>query len=341
MSVVVKSCAAVLLAALLALQLSDSPAAAADVPAHPANIVVFGDSLSDRGNAFAASRHTEPPSPPYFDGRFSNGPVWVELFAREFGLEARPAAGGGTNYAVGGAKTGRGLNSLKNQATAFLVRHSLSGISQDDLFVIFGGGNDLDDALDSSDPAGVVAEAAANIRDIIEDLAHRGAANFLVPNLPNKGLTPASRRRGTPREEQTLSIAFNMALNAVLDDVGPRLGVNVIRVNLFDLGQNVVAMPAAFGFSNVTDPCLVEQDPGFTVCAGPESSVFWDNIHPTARAHELIAGAAIAAYRLIAVAEAAAPGTAAPSATRSTSFAQELINDVKREIDRILPRGLR
>jgi phospholipase/lecithinase/hemolysin len=340
MSVFAKSCVAALLATVLTLRLSGISAVAADVPAHPTGIVVFVDSLSDRGNAFAASLHTEPPSPPYFDGRFSNGPVWVELFAREFGLEAGPAAGGGTNYAVGGAKTGSGPDSLKNQATAFLVLQGLSELSRDDLFVVFGGGNDLNDALDSLDPAGVVADAAANIRDIIEDLAARGAVNFLVPNLPNKGLTPAARGRGTPREEQTLSIAFNMALNAVLDDVGPRLGVNVIRVNLFDLAQHVVAMPAAFGFSNVTDPCLVE-DPGFTVCDAPGSYIFWDDIHPTGRAHELIAGAAIAAYRLTVVADAGADGTAETGARHSPSFAQELIDNVKREIDRIVPRAFR
>jgi outer membrane lipase/esterase len=312
MSVLMKSCVAALLATLLTFRLSDIPAVAADVPAHPTGIVVLGDSLSDSGNAFVASLHTEPPSPPYFDGRFSNGPVWVELFAREFGLEARPAASGGTNYAFGGAKTGSGLNSLKNQAVAFQALQGLSDLTQNDLFVVFGGANDLNDALGSSDPAGVVAEAAANIRDIIEDLAARGAIHFLVPNLPNKGLTPTARSRGTPREEQALSIAFNMALNTVLDDVGPRLGVNVIRVNLFDLGQNVVAMPATFGFSNVTDPCLVEQDTGFTVCGTPGSYIFWDDIHVAARGHELIAAAAIAAYRLTAVADAAAPGTAEP-----------------------------
>lgn len=336
MSIFVKSCAAAQLAGLMTLGLLDIQAVAADIPVQPAGIVVFGDSLSDSGNVFTATRHAEPPSPPYFDGRFSNGSVWVELFAQAFGLEARPAAGGGRNYAVGGAKTGSGLDSLKNQASAFLALHSLDGLRQDDLFVVFGGGNDLSDAVGSLDAASIVADAAGNIRDIIEDLARRGAANFLVPNLPNKGLSPAARDRGTPQEEQALSMAFNVALSAALDDVGPRLGVNIIRVNLFDLAQNVVATPAAFGFSNVTGPCLVEQGAGFTICEAPGSYVFWDHIHPTARGHELIAGAAIAAYRLMAAADAAAPGGATSGGSRSRSFTQELIDDVKREIDRIL-----
>ena len=51
-------------------------------------LVVFGDSLSDTGNA----------------GRFSNGPVWVEGVANGLGLSVRPSESGGTNYAIGGAR---------------------------------------------------------------------------------------------------------------------------------------------------------------------------------------------------------------------------------------------
>ena len=40
---------------------------------HIKNIYVFGDSLSDNGSLFAASGGMAPPSPPYFNGRFSNG----------------------------------------------------------------------------------------------------------------------------------------------------------------------------------------------------------------------------------------------------------------------------
>jgi outer membrane lipase/esterase len=40
-------------------------------------IVAFGDSLIDTGNFFAASGQTTPASPPYFNGRWTNGPAWV------------------------------------------------------------------------------------------------------------------------------------------------------------------------------------------------------------------------------------------------------------------------
>ena len=45
------------------------------------NLVVFGDSLSDMGNGNnSAIVSVVFSSPPYWKGRFSNGPVWIEQF---------------------------------------------------------------------------------------------------------------------------------------------------------------------------------------------------------------------------------------------------------------------
>lgn len=47
-------------------------------------LVVFGDSLSDNGNAlFLDPLFFMPPTPPYFNGRFSNGLNWVDYFPSE------------------------------------------------------------------------------------------------------------------------------------------------------------------------------------------------------------------------------------------------------------------
>ena len=48
-------------------------------------LYVFGDSLSDTGNA--ASVVNDLP-PPYYKNRFSNGPVAVEVLAKKLGLSA-------------------------------------------------------------------------------------------------------------------------------------------------------------------------------------------------------------------------------------------------------------
>ena len=289
------------------------PPAYAQAPS-PDKIIVFGDSLSDTGNAFEATGHREPPSPPYFDGRFSNGPVWVEDFAARFGLKVDPALRGGTNYAVGGAKIGTDLDSMKNQVQLFLVTRR---IHSNDVFVVFGGGNDLQPGV----TAGFVAATAMKVGDIVKNLAAHGAAIFLVPNIPNKGLSPSARSAGTTAEEQELTKAFNAAVDVILNDAATRLNVKIIRVDLFTLAQSAVAMPTPFGFTNVTDPCLVDT----TVCSDPDSYLFWDDIHPTARAHQFIASAALAAF------EAASMEVSQPFSTHP-SVVDSVVNEVRKFI---------
>src|SRR5688500_5638293 len=47
-------------------------------------IVAFGDSLTDNGNLYASEAY--PPSPPYFEGRGTNGPVAVEYLSAALGV---------------------------------------------------------------------------------------------------------------------------------------------------------------------------------------------------------------------------------------------------------------
>src|SRR3954468_4438171 len=71
-------------------------------------IVVFGDSLSDTGNVNNQTFGISPGSG-YYEGRFSNGPVWVEGLATNLGVAAPTySRGGGRDYAYGGAHTGGG-----------------------------------------------------------------------------------------------------------------------------------------------------------------------------------------------------------------------------------------
>ena len=52
-------------------------------------IVSFGDSLSDVGNAYLGSGMTQPaPVSAYYQGHFSNGPIWVEYLAKDLGVAA-------------------------------------------------------------------------------------------------------------------------------------------------------------------------------------------------------------------------------------------------------------
>ncbi len=65
------------------------------------NVFVYGDSLSDLGNIYAVTGGTIPQSPPYYMGRFSNGPLAAEYLANTLHTPL-------TSFAWGGATTGIG-----------------------------------------------------------------------------------------------------------------------------------------------------------------------------------------------------------------------------------------
>jgi phospholipase/lecithinase/hemolysin len=107
----------------------------------------------------------------------------------------------------------------------------------------------------------------------------------------------------------------------VLNDAATRLNVKLIRVDLFTVMQSAVRMPTPFGFTNVNDPCLVDA----TVCTDPDSHLFWDDIHPTTRAHQFIASAALAAF------EAANIEMSQPVSTYP-SIVDRVVNEVRKFI---------
>jgi phospholipase/lecithinase/hemolysin len=283
------------------------------------DLFVFGDSLSDTGNIFRLTLENVPESPPYFRGRFSNGPVWVEGLADRLALEVEPSLQGGTNFAFGGAETGLEDNdlfernigalipSLRAQVHTFLlsdfIGDPLAGFDNADpeaLYIVWGGPNDLRQAVIqmTTEPATEAQTAVDDLVEAIRNLAEAGARSFLVPNLPNLGLTPESRALGPEAMALAteISVLFNNALAKALEALEAEFDITIFRLDTFTLLEEVVADPAAFGFTNVTEPCLAG-DPfeGGTPCMSPDVFLFWDEIHPTAAAHAILANFALAA----------------------------------------------
>jgi phospholipase/lecithinase/hemolysin len=287
-------------------------------------IFVFGDSISDTGNVFLATDRTIPVSPPYFEGRFSNGPVWVERLAAMLGFDAAPILAGGTNFAVGGARAGRDVEVVVDQET-FTIPSILSQVDlffgartnffdrvidffidrdradSDALYILFIGGNDIRDVvlgLDGGlDAMGTMHTAVMHISTAIRGLADEGARTFLVPNLANVGLSPETVAAGLDAVmlATELTVSFNSELQAALDALEAELGITIFRLDTFALLEDIVANPAAFGLTNVTDPCLDGNEfIGGIPCAAPAEHLFWDSMHATAVGHAILADAALA-----------------------------------------------
>lgn len=271
------------------------------------NIFILGDSLSDSGNALVATggATTNPPyqalipSAPYASGRFLNGNVWVESFASSLGLTASPSFLGGTNFAFGGARTGSlaGVNnsfspSLSMQRDALIG--TFGSLPSDALYVVWGGGNDVREAATVANPNTVITDSLNNITTIIASLQMAGATDFLVPNLPNIGITPAATALGPAAIAGLgqLSSGFNMGLTSVVAGLEANLGINIIDLDIESLVNNVINSPGDFGLTDVGNACIIL---GGDSCANPDSYLFWDGIHPTAAAHQIIAANALAA----------------------------------------------
>lgn len=258
--------------------------ASAPVAAEPRTfngIVVFGDSLSDTGNAAGA--------------RFSNGPVWVEHLASHFSLAVEPAISGGTNHAVGGARAhdpGSPYN-LRAQADRYLAEEPDRETVAGTLFIVYGGANDLLAAVSGQDPVVLAMNAVRMLGSIADDLASAGAATILVPNLPDLAKVPAVRQYGPTvgRIASQITAGFNQALDQTLAGVESRYGMRITRLDVHGLVERVFREPGILGTPgvNLTDPCT---GAGRT-CGDPDLHIFWDQVHPTAFGHARLAGAAL------------------------------------------------
>ncbi len=265
---------------------------------HYTGLVAFGDSLTDAGNRFAATGGTEPASPPYDAGRWSDGPIWVEHLAAGLGLpDPTPSALGGTDYAAADAGTAlsgyahNGSANIGTQVAAYLSTHPV--VDGDQLFVIWGGTNDFG-PHSAPDPAGTVANLSAEITE----LAKAGARQFLVPDLMPLGEVPSIRKLGPAAEAQydDLSSQFNARLAAAEVQLEAGLGIKIHPLDVYGLVEQVLADPGAFGITDVTDQAKSgdEGDPGVVV-PNPDQYLFWDNIHPTETFQRLLGDLAIQA----------------------------------------------
>lgn len=314
------------LAALLIAALTPPVAA---MPAY-STMYVFGDSLSDNGNLFAATGGTVP-TPDYYDqGRFLNGRSYSELLWDKLALpgDLTPGylGGGGTNYAVGGARSRYNASdviggvppAIGNTPTDFSLLQQISKYQSNTtgpsdpnaLYLLWLGSNDLFDILsvamtDPSDPvpaAQLMNQSLTDIQTSLNILIAGGARRFLLPSIPDIGLTPEIRALDLVTNANGLiaagATALTQSYNAQLDLIFNTFlgvpGIDLVRFDGFGFLQDAVANATELGFSNVTDACLIgvfvtAPTGPVTECTTPESYLFWDQIHPSALAHQYLA----------------------------------------------------
>ncbi len=259
-------------------------------------LIDFGDSLSDIGNDLSITFGSAPGAPGYYQGRFSNGPIWVDQLAKRLNLAApKPSASKGNDYAYGGVTTGTGstvLNpngfikirapNIETQVTNWAKDNTATN-SQ--LFTLLGGGNDFFAVIDGSSK--VTAQSVAdNLRDSIQALYDDKARNVIIGNLPDLGLIPRYLKTAKQAQATKLTADFNTALTNDLDALVKKdAGLNLYRLDLYDQFNSVIKNPKAYGLTNVTDAAYTGDTDyagkGKVVAADPSKYLFWDSVHPT------------------------------------------------------------
>lgn len=287
-------------------------------------IVVFGDSLSDTGNVFLAttSNPDSPtiPGPQWFNGRFTNGPVWHEVLAESLDvLTAQPSLMGGTNYAWGGAEYGPGLalTGVPNVGAQIQDYLSRGGIPSDDqLFIVQAANNDLIPPGAPADPQ-VLADFAV---EHISTLATAGARHFLVssslvndtgkqpglnPPLDQALFGPDGPADGVVEDILKRADRVNRLLRRELFRLERELKrkyrepVTITYVDLARVGRIISRRPAFFGIDDISTPALdAGPFPPTCFCGGfvaPDADRFFyfDIVHPTATVHEIYGKAAL------------------------------------------------
>ena len=271
-----------------------------------------------------------PGAPADYQGRFSNGRVGVDYLATALGLPLTahyvtpPFLGGvtgGNNYAQGGATSGTanasvpgtlnlgpttvstGFNGMSAQVADYLAVAHVADPNA--AYVVWAGANDfltfgsagVAPGCSGSAIAVTICTAITNITSAVATLASLGAHHIVVPNLPDLGATARAIAGGPASIAQghAISVAFNAGLATSLSGLSALYPGEILPFDLYSAFNDVLANPAAYGFTNTTMACLSGSAADATstitaacAAAGPNQYVYWDDIHPTTATHAII-----------------------------------------------------
>lgn len=269
-------------------------------------LLVFGDSLSDMGNAKASFLNT-PDVPPYWQGRFSNGEVWLGGLYEAYGVSSTIGSGWsstGDNRAFGGAQTGSGyaylvIPNVGTQITNYLANVQ-STIPSNAVISLWAGGNDF--LYGSANPDTIVSNMEAHLRQ----LAGAGGTTFIVPNLPPLEDTPEIRSKSASEQATVRNdvMDYNAKLDALITDLRAELGITVHTIDAWSIFGDITAHPQALGLTNVQDAActggstllpLPICNSGSSIVSNVDEYVFFDKAHPTRVMHDYIAKFALEA----------------------------------------------
>jgi phospholipase/lecithinase/hemolysin len=227
------------------------------------HMVFFGDSLTDNGNLYHHDFHLLPKSPPYFEGRFSDGYTWADDLTLYFYQKDYIS---GENYAVGGATTilhnpfaGFLPYDMAEEMDAYLWQHLFKSKDKS-LFFLWIGGNDY--LPGSKDVDGLTTHVVSETIKDLDKIVNAGGKNFIILNLPDLGRTPAAMEKGIVANLHELSVKHNAKLNtAIAQYQAKHPNIHITTYNIYDLFNDLLDHPDKYNkayqvnLTNLTNAC--------------------------------------------------------------------------------------
>lgn len=272
------------------------------------HIYAFGDSYSDNGAGYGVTRimvahgvsdAVAKPGKLYWQQRWSNGPVTVEVMARALKLPL-------SDYAIGGAQSGYdNYHSWMNKAwptgTLAQVGHYLDAKPKGQadpkgLYFIFASANDFfahEDFNQTISLDDLATGAAVNIQTAVKQLVAAGARHVVVVGSVDLTHVPAVTQRHDEADAATFQSHFDKILHKRLKAMAADQSLQMSWFDHVAFAKRVRAHAEQYGLTDVSTPCQSTYPQVGERCQNPAMHYYWDEWHPTHHIH-VLAGRAIA-----------------------------------------------
>lgn len=271
------------------------------------SLYIFGDSLSDVGNVrllTSSSPVPVPPSPRYFEGRFSNRSNFVDIVWQNLGngTPVKPILSivgdikrinmkevQAINFAFGGSETGL-YNSvlgqfhvpgLLGQVGMFSALKADNKVSAG-VAIVWSGGNDYLNQFFNGREASP-DQIVGNISGAIKVLYLTGMRSFIVPNLPDVSQIPIAyimaniyQNPNIPEILHQQTIDHNAKLSSAIDQLRKLPGIKVRKVDIYSAVQDVIASNPDLIMPGPASGCLYNQPAPTPEVCGEVTGVMYD-----------------------------------------------------------------
>ncbi|CAI0540057.1 unnamed protein product [Linum tenue] len=291
-------------------------------------IMTFGDSAVDVGNNDYLPTIFKANYPPYGrdfvnhqpTGRFCNGKLATDITADTLGFKTYPPAylspdAMGNNLLIGAnfASAGSGFD---DKAAA--LNHAITLSQQLELFKEYKGKlakvagnyyvNPLLNKVYTADQYGSYLVSSFNT--FVKGLYGLGGRRLGLTSLPPLGCLPAARtifgyhESGCVSQFNTEAQQFNKKIGSAVANLQKQLpGMKIVVFDIFKPLYDLVKKPSDFGFTEARRGCcgtgtiettvLLCNPKSVGTCPNATQYVFWDSVHPSQAANQVLADALI------------------------------------------------